>query len=278
MSSELQIGQERPQALRDLPPFPGVALQLLTLIDRDDVEIGDIEQVLRMDPALSAKILQVTNSAFYGFRRPIDSLKQAAVMLGTTALKRTALTMALSGILSGRGRNEALQRCWHHSVAAALIAEELAKMLGEPSDRAYTAGLLHDIGRLALLAAYPDRWQGMLEVARRQGIEELAAERELFDIDHCAAGRWLAREWALPDELINAIANHHGDLICDSSLISIITAANVLADLLGYDVFEMERDQTIADVTAGLPLQDQDHAAERIQQVKEKLDPLLASY
>jgi putative nucleotidyltransferase with HDIG domain len=278
MSSELQIGQEKPQALRDLPPFPGVALQLLTLIDRDDVEISDIEQVLRMDPALSAKILQVTNSAFYGFRRPIDSLKQAAIMLGTTALKRTALTMALSGILSGRGRNEALQRCWHHSVAGALIAEELAKMLGEPPDRAYTAGLLHDVGRLALLAAYPDQWRGMLEVARRQGIEELAAERELFDIDHCAAGRWLAREWGLPDELVDAIANHHGALICDSSLTSIITAANVLADLLGYDVFETGRDQTIADVTAGLPLQDQDHAAERIQQVKEKLTLLLASY
>jgi len=180
--------------------------------------------------------------------------------------------------MAGRGRNEALQRCWHHSVAGALISEQLAELLGEPSDRAYTAGLLHDIGRLALLAAYPDRWQGMLEVARRQGIEELAAERELFDIDHCAAGRWLAREWALPDELVDAIANHHGDLICDSSLTSIVTAANVLADLLGYDVFEMERNQTIADVIGGLPLRDQDHSAEQIKQLKEKLDLLLASY
>ena len=278
MDTAAQVKQERPAALRDLPPFPGVALRLLTLLDRSNVTVQDIEQVLRMDAALSAKILRIANSAFYASRYPIDSLQQATVRLGIMGLKRTALTVALGGLMSGRGKNQALQQCWHHSVAGALISEELAKMLGQSPDRAYTAGLLHDIGRLGLLACYPDRWQGMLEVANRHGIGELEAERDLFGIDHCAAGRWLAKDWNLPEEFVDAIENHHTAEIRDASLLSIVTAANTLANVLGYDTFDLERTETIAEVIEGLPLKDRPQAVERIEGLRDTIHNALSAF
>ena len=118
--------------------------------------------MLRIDPALSAEILRVSNSALYGLSRRVDNVSHAIVVLGTEVVKRLALTVALGRFSHGFLRNQGLRICWDHSVACALIAEELAQAMDVAKDRAYTAGLLHDVGRLALLACYPNEYGNLI--------------------------------------------------------------------------------------------------------------------
>jgi putative nucleotidyltransferase with HDIG domain len=273
-----EASEPRPLALQKLPRFPGVALQLLNLLDNPETKTSEIEQVLRMDPALSAEILRVSNSAFYGFRRTVDSVARAAVLLGMKELRRLALTASFGGFFSQFKNNDGLRVCWRHSVACALISEELARMLGQQKDRAYTAGLLHDLGRLALLACYPERWRDMLEVAQEHGLVELEAERGLFDLDHCEAGAQLGREWNLPDELVEVIANHHKTPIRDASLGAIVAAGDQLANLLGYSVIKKKEGPEPLDLIQGLPLANHREAADHILSLTEKIETGLSAF
>ena len=260
-----------------VPAFPGVAVQTLDMIEQDNFSGEQIEELLRLDPGLSAEILKLANSAFYGYRAEIDSISRATVVLGSEALKRLALSVSLAGYVREFRANAELQACWQHCVACALISEELAGMLSQPKSRAYTAGLLHDVGRLALLAGYPNRWRDMLAVCKRLEIDELEAERQLFGIDHCSAGEQLARQWNLPDELVSAITGHHSAEINDAGLLSIVAAGDILADVLGYDVLEVEHSETIEDCIKGLPLTDHGAAVASIEQLTRKIDETLAT-
>src|ERR1700689_1130630 len=107
------------------------------------------------------------------------------------------------------GRVEGLRKGGIHSPQTALVAEELAPRMHEGRDAAYTAGLLHNLGALGLMSAYPDEYSRMLEVSNDFGFDLLKTERYLFEIDHCAAGAYLAQAWDFPYELAAAIATHH---------------------------------------------------------------------
>ena len=264
-------GTTRPWALKALPPFPAVALQLLSLLDDDEVPMKKIVELLRIDAALSAEILRVSNSALYGLSRRVDNVSHAIVVLGTEVVKRLALTVALGRFSHGFLRNQGLRICWDHSVACALIAEELAEAMDVPKDRAYTAGLLHDVGRLALLACYPNEYGNLIVVARENDFDELECERQLFDIDHCAAGEWLGREWNLPQDFVDAIGQHHTAEATDRSMISVITAANAVADTIGFNMLQIPPKSTVAEVIANLPIADHDALADKLEKYPETI-------
>ncbi len=261
----------RPWALKSLPPFPAVALQLLRLLDDDEVPMKKIVELLRIDPALSAEILRVSNSALYGLSRRVDNVSHAIVVLGTEVVKRLALTVALGRFSHGFLRNQGLRICWDHSVACALIAEELAEEMDVAKDRAYTAGLLHDVGRLALLACYPSEYGNLLVVARENDFDELECERQLFDVDHCAAGEWLGRQWNLPQDFVEAIAHHHTAESVDRSMLSVITAANAVADTIGFNVLQIPPKSTVAEVIANLPISDHEALADKLENYPETI-------
>ena len=261
----------RPWALKSLPPFPAVALQLLSVLDDDEVPMKKIVALLRIDPALSAEILRVSNSALYGLSRRVDNVSHAIVVLGTEVVKRLALTVALGRFSHGFLRNQGLRICWDHSVACALIAEELAQELDIAKDRAYTAGLLHDVGRLALLACYSNEYENLLVVARENDFDELECERQLFDIDHCAAGEWLGRQWNLPPDFVEAIGQHHTAEVADRSMLSVITAANAVADTIGFNVLQIPPKSTVAEVIANLPIADHDALADKLENYPETI-------
>ncbi len=263
--------EKRPWALKSLPPFPAVALQLLSLLDDTEAPMKKVVDLLRIDPALSAEVLRVSNSALYGLSRKIDNVSHAIVVLGTEVVKRLALTIALGRFSHAFLRNQSLRICWDHSVACALIAEELAAAMDQPKDRAYTAGLLHDVGRLALLACYPGEYGNLMAVARENNFDELECERQLFDIDHCAAGEWLGHQWNLPAEFVEAIAQHHAAEATDKSLLSIVTAANSIADTIGFNVLEMPPRSTVGEIVAGLPIKNRKKLIEEFEGFEEKI-------
>jgi putative nucleotidyltransferase with HDIG domain len=267
--------ERRPWALRSLPPLPAVALKLLSLLDDIEVPIHKVVALLRTDPAISAEILRVSNSALYGLSRRIDNISHAIVVLGTDTVKRLALTLAWGRFSRRFMRHPGLRICWNHSVACAVICEELAAVMNQPRDRAYSAGLLHDMGRLALLACYPIEYGNMLAVAREHHFDELQCEWELFDIDHCTAGEWLAQQWNLPPEFAEAMANHHSAEPNDSSLLSIVTAGNRIADVLGFNVLNMPPEETVSEVISKLPIRDREGAIKRLEGITEKIQETL---
>jgi HD-like signal output (HDOD) protein len=268
---------KRPWALKSLPPFPAVALQLLSVLDDEDVPMKKIVDLLRIDPALSAEILRVSNSALYGLSRRVDNISHAIVILGTEAVKRLALTVALGRFSHSFLRNQSLRICWDHSVACALLAEEIAVASGGLKDRAYTGGLLHDVGRLALLACYPVEYGNLIVVARENDFDELECERQLFDIDHCAAGEWLGHHWNLPTDVVEAIAHHHSADVTDNSLLSIVTAANAVADAIGFNVLDMPPKRTVAEITAGLPIESRDETVAKLERFAETVKITVSS-
>jgi putative nucleotidyltransferase with HDIG domain len=254
-----------------------VALQLMGLLDDAEAPIDRILSLLRVDPALSAEILRVSNSALYGLSRRIDNLSHAVVVLGTDVVKRLAITAALARFSRGFMHVPGLRACWDHSVACALIAEELAQAMNQPTDRAYTAGLLHDIGRLALFASYPVEYGNMFAVARESDFDELACERELFQVDHCAAGAWLARSWSLPEDFVEAISGHHTSEPGDASLVSIVTAADRVANCIGFHVQYAPPRESVSEFLGRLPLADPQAMTEKLENYADTIRASLAA-
>ncbi len=265
-------GSDRPWAIKSLPPFPAVALQLMSMLDDEDVPMKQIVTLLRIDPALSAEILRVSNSALYGLSRRIDNVSHAVVVLGTESVKRLALTVALGRFSKRFLHYKALRVCWDHSVACAIISERLAGELNQPKDRAYTAGLLLDVGRLALLACYPTEYGNLVEVARENEFDQLECEREMFDIDHCAAGEWLGCHWNLPDDLVEAISTHHSREPDDDSVSSIVAAADRIADALGFSALRMPARHSVEETLAQMPLSNQEATLEIISGLEDDIN------
>jgi len=267
----------RPWAIHALPPFPAVALQLMSILDDDDVPMKQVVDLLRVDPALSAEILRVSNSAYYGLSRQIDSVSHAVVVLGTQTVKRLAMTAALGKFAKEFMGNESLRTCWDHSIACALVAEKIAELVPAARDRCYTAGLLHDVGRLALLACHPNEYGGMLAVARDNDFDELECERQLFDADHCNTGAYLAHQWQLPEDIAASIAHHHDPSPRDGSTLAVTCAASLVADHLGYAVIEREGRPDLAESLAAAPVPDTEKAIEEFSDFGEKIQQAISS-
>jgi len=229
-----------PWALEKLPPLPAVAIRLLQLLAQDDVDIGRVGLSIAAEPVFAADVLQNANSALYGLREHVRTVAQAVVVLGTERLKGICLTRAFRMFVMPVMGTAALQRCWRNSLAGAVVAERLAYACGLNPDVAYTAGLLRDIGRLALLVKYPGPYTNMLAVSQEQGYDPVTSERDLFDIDHCQAGAWLLARMPFPAELRDVVSRHHQTSSSQPfGLVNLVRAADRMADALGFGVLAL---------------------------------------
>jgi HD-like signal output (HDOD) protein len=195
--------------LAKVPAFAPVVIKLLRLFDRDNVEQAEITRLVAADTALTGEILGVVNSPLYAVRVKISDPGHGVAMLGVSQMKALATALALRALLSGSPKTAIVRRFWKHSVASAAIAQELAPWFEVDRGAGYVAAILHDLGRIGLLAAYGDAY-GDLATNAHQSVEEiLSIEQERFGMDHCAAGLLLSKAWGLPDLLQGCIADHH---------------------------------------------------------------------
>jgi putative nucleotidyltransferase with HDIG domain len=175
-------------------------------------------------------------------------------MLGMDRVKSMATFVVLHNMVRSSVRVSALRKVWVHSVVTAIIAEEAARNFRIDSEVAYTAGLLHNLGILGLMSAYPDEYSRMLEVSDDFGFDLLQTERDLFEIDHGAAGAYLAHDWNFPDELAAAIATHHDEPVAnDRSLDNLVKVSWRLSDALGHAAFSPAKNCAFEDLAAYLP-------------------------
>ncbi len=243
-----------PWALRLLPPFPAVAQRILALVSQEDVTARQVGDLIKLDPSFSAELLRFANSALFGARREVTGLSQAVMLLGMDRVKSMATFVAVNNMVRSSVRIQGLRKVWMHSLVTALIAHEAARMARMNEESAYTAGLLHNLGTLGLMAAYPDEYSRMLEVSNDFGYDLLTTERDLFEIDHCAAGAYIAQDWDFPDELAAAIATHHDAPVSqERSLENVVKLSWRLADSLGYGAFATDRDWTFDELISYLP-------------------------
>lgn len=234
---ELMVKAARPWALRLLPPFPAVANRVLALVNSDEVAVAEISEIIKLDPTFTAEILRVANSALFGLVREISTIRHAVALLGLDRIKAIATLIALNSMVGPALRIEGLRKFWIHSLVTAILTEECARASGAPSEGAYTAGILHNLGTLGLMSAYPEEYNRMLEVSSECGFDLIQTERDLFEIDHCAAGAFLAEEWNFPDPIIAAIATHHQAPGGPPSLANLVRIGWRMADTLGYAAF-----------------------------------------
>jgi HD-like signal output (HDOD) protein len=244
----------QPWALKNLPPFRPVAAKLLRLTAQDNVPLNRIQAVLRTDVAFSAEVLRLANSALIGSRNEVDSVAHAVGLLGLERLKALSMTIAMRDFLSTPKSSTAMQLFWKYNLATAAICEWLAGLLAIQTDAGYTAGLIHDIGRLGILRAYPEEYERMLSVIGEYGFDLLRCEKDLFDIDHCEAGRYLLDRWQFPADLRDVAALHHQEPGPETPvLVTLVHIGWQIADMLGYSPFDIRSAATIEEITAALP-------------------------
>jgi len=223
--------------LVDLPPFPGVAVKALQLVSKPESRLRDLHDLISMDQAFATEILRLANSPLYGIRSEITSTLQAVMLLGYERVKGLLLTLAVKTYIGQSLEAPILKACWSHSLASATIAEELAMTTAIDKDVAYTAALIHDIGRLALAMILPEGYNKLRQQGPLDPGSILQAERDLFGMDHCQAGGLLVTTWNLPLTFIEVASYHHEPRKSESlDLVGLVSLACQIADALGFSV------------------------------------------
>lgn len=202
------------QGVHNLPSLPAVVLDLLASLDNDaGLNVPVLARLIENDQSLSARTLRIANSPFYGMSRQVRNVEDAIAMLGFQTIRSIALAAAMIGRFPARSGAEAFDfvAFWRHCIETALASRSLAALSGRSTALAYTAGLLHDVGRLVLAYQFPATYASVVEHSRIHTCSLLLAERELLRFDHSTVGQALAQHWKLPPELTMAIGQHHDE-------------------------------------------------------------------
>jgi putative nucleotidyltransferase with HDIG domain len=220
--------------IQDLPPLPALATDLLKSFDDENADLSVLAQKIAHDQALVAKTLRLANSSFYNAQAKIATVQQAVSLLGLREMRNLVIAAAVSGnFTQGRVQGFDFQAFWRHSIATAVCAKILARHLHLNQDRAFTAGLLHDIGRLVVITQFSQPYEAVILYRSTHDCHLLDAERTVLGIDHCMIGDALAQHWHFPDDIRLAIIGHHEpDAMGSGSSATLIHVADAIVHAL----------------------------------------------
>jgi len=222
------------QSLDSLPAFPQSVNKILELTAKIDVAPKDLVSVVERDIVLTARVLKLVNSPFFGLSREVTSVQHAVVYVGINTVKNVAISVAMSGSLPKN--NDAgldMEQFWVQSLSVGVIAKLLAERKGVPSNQSadfFVTGLLHNIGKIIFAHFYPNDYKVVIDKAKEIKRPAFLVERKLLGLDHSEIGAMLAEAWQLPENLVRGIRNHHNPKqeITEKSLaLSIFTASQI---------------------------------------------------
>lgn len=209
--------------IKSLEPLPQVAMRVMQLAREEDVIPRELVAVIQTDAGITAKVLKLCNSALFGFQREIASLHEAGNLLGVSTLVNLVLTSCASRYFRDYGRNAQAtgKSRWEESVSNAIASSMVAGMAGVDRPRAYTAGLLMNVGHLVMDRFAPEKIEDLRAVIR-EGATRIEAEQEIIGMDHAEIGGRLAHRWDFPDLMVDTIRSHHEPRVaeCDPHLAS----------------------------------------------------------
>lgn len=246
------LARQRPQAeqmmndifrrVGDLPPLPAVAAKVLEILKDPDADLTALVSIIEKDQALTAKILRVSNSAYYGLVRRISTVKDAVVTLGLNNMRNQVLALSAYSLMQGPASGYALEAgsLWDHSLCTGLCAEHLADTLGYKSikDEVFIGGLLHDIGKTILSYYVSARFSNILERVDQLGQTFVEAERAELGFDHAEVGARVALRWNLPESLVSMIGDHHKPDLksVNAARVCLVHVADAIASMLGVGI------------------------------------------
>jgi len=216
--------------LSRLPHFRPACMRLLNLSIHSQTAVNDFADIFESDPALASDLLLMANSAEFGASSQIETIRHALTFLGLERVRSLASTIAFHLAL-GDAEPAIVQPLWAHGVATAIIAEDLGARCDRPG--LYTAGLMHDMGRLGLLRAVGKNYLAILTGTFAHMDEANRLERLLCGMDHCEAGAYLADRWCFPVALQASMAAHHSDGLMSEAR-QMLRSACEIAGALGY--------------------------------------------
>lgn len=201
-------------AMDKLPSAPEVAQKMLVLVNNDEVDFRKLGAMIQKDPSLAARLLRIANSALFAARSKVSSVDQAVMMLGAKRVRELVLGLSVWGALDPKSVNGKRYRkqLWTHAATVAGAARVLAGKGGIDAGEVFSAGLLHDIGKLVLGLRLGDTYWCMLDEAIAGGRTADDVEMEAFGCHHGLVGGWLLQLWRLPPSLVDAVALHHETL------------------------------------------------------------------
>jgi HD-like signal output (HDOD) protein len=228
--------------LDDLPSLPAVVMELLNTIDQDNIDISVLAKKVSHDQALTAKTLRLANSSLYGLQVKVTTIQQAITYLGFQTTRNLITAAAVTGCFAeGECPGFDHKAFWRHSIASAACARVMARQIRFNQDYAFTAGLLHEIGRLVLVSCFPQHYARVLEYRTTHDCYLIDAERAVLGIDHIAAGQALAEHWNFSDTMRLAITGYHDPAAPGAGfLAAIVHVADAVAHALDLAALEYD--------------------------------------
>jgi HD-like signal output (HDOD) protein len=208
MRESVEVFKKHLAEIQEISTMPHVMTRIMEIITDERSSASDLAEEISKDRSLTAKILKIVNSAYYGFYREIDKVSDAVVVLGFNEIRRLSLAISVLDIFRGTSEGYRLMS-WNHAFICAAMCDILAQKQGLQDSGAFTAGLLHDIGKSVLDQYFSDMFTKIQTCMYERSLKAHEAENLLYDFDHADIGYWLSERWNLPVGLSEAIHYHH---------------------------------------------------------------------
>lgn len=222
------------ESVLDLPTLPTQFARILEAVDSPHISAEILSGLICEDQSLAARVLRMSNSAWYGVKEEVSSISQAVVLLGLERIREICLSSAVFDMFREGAEDGGLDldNFWKHSMAVGIIARKLCSREDKAkAQQSFLAGLLHDIGKLLFIRYYDVEYSQLVEEARSESKLLFEKELELWGVSHAEVGQWLAKRWRFPMELQNAILYHHEPWESNESdlVLASVHFANILA-------------------------------------------------
>ncbi|WDN90056.1 hypothetical protein BuS5_03026 [Desulfosarcina sp. BuS5] len=223
--------------IEDLPTLPRTVLRITELVNNPRTSAQDLAGVVVDDQVLTARLLRLVNSSFYGFPRKVSTVTGAIVLLGFDAIRNLLLTTSILELFSNKKRKTGFNRekLWDHSIGCAVGAKIIGSYLKyERIEELFVSGILHDIGKIVEMLFLPEDFAQIVSIVEKDNILLFSAEERVLGYTHADIGRLLAQRWSLPAKIEAVIANHHQPDAADGFMLeaAIIHLADILCRAL----------------------------------------------
>lgn len=270
------------QQFKKTKTLPHIVTRLAQLINDEDSTLQDFEEVIRLDPALVARLLTLVNSSFFGISRNVDSISRAVALLGMKNLHNIAVTDAIQGMIDTDIETPGFEpkRLWSHSAAVGLCCKMIAeRILSIDGDDAYLTGILHDIGLIVEFETARNSFFKIIDQLKENSPDIVALEQQELDTDHCQIGYVLALEWQIAEPLAEAIRDHHleNNEPTPNSPTAILQIAEYIVNQLGFSL----KDDKYPQLSPGLSAHVQKNIAEYkvlAEDLPEELEKITSMY
>ena len=266
--------------IKNLPTLPVIVSRILEVAGDSGSSANELVELVARDMSVSAKVLNLANSAFYGFSRRITTIPQAVVVLGFNTVCSLALSVSVFESLSDSSGDVSFDReaFWIHSIGCGTASRLVAKELGyRDTGTFFVAGLLHDLGKVILDTYFSEQYAEVVEEMVEEERSALDAEKDILDIDHAEVGAWLAARWKFPEILATSIAAHHNLIAAKEEFIKeavIVHLANVLTKRAGIGLCYESVIQDPSDMVASELKLSNDQVAKIAQDLQSERDQI----